>query len=141
MIAGILIIAFSSVLFAYWFRYSCLLLLRNAEEQAGSIGDSRFNVARVIEELRTQAELAPLERALERDYHVLTYLLQHAADLELGTVEDRLLLIDYRLMRIWSSLTRTVAPAQSRKAVAEMASVLNVLVRKVGAQSGMQAEA
>src|SRR5215471_15451456 len=65
MIAGILIIASSSILFVYWLRFSCLLLLRSAAERAGAKSvDARFNVARVIEGLKTEADLAPLERAL-----------------------------------------------------------------------------
>jgi hypothetical protein len=72
---------------------------------------------------------------------VLTYLIEHAADLELASVENRILLFDYKLMRVWSHLTRTAAPEQSRRALTEMASILGVLVRKMGEQSGMQAEA
>ena|SRR5215471_3541013 len=140
MIAGIFIIAVSFVLFVYWFRYSCVLLLRNAAEQASAVNvdDERFSVARVLDRLKTEPELDPLERALERDYHVLTYLIEHTADLELASIESRLLLLDYKLMRVWSHLTRTAAPRQSRKALAEMASILSVLVRKMGEPSGMQ---
>jgi len=142
MISGILIISLSFVLFVYWFRYSCLLLLRNGSERSATVTeDARFNVARVMEGLKTNGELGPLERALERDYHVLTYLIEHAADLELASVENRILLLDYKLMRLWSHLTRTAAPEQSRRALSEMASILGVLVRKMGQQRGMQVEA
>ena len=34
MLAGILIIALSSALLVYWFRYSCILILRNRSEIA-----------------------------------------------------------------------------------------------------------
>jgi hypothetical protein len=44
-------------------------------------------------------------------------------------------------MRIWSHVTRTIAPQQSRRALSEMASILGVLIRKMGEQSGMQVEA
>jgi len=140
MVAGIFIISVSVLLFAYWFRYSCVLLLRNAAERAGAsaVGDERFSVARVMQSLKTEPELDPLERALERDYHVLTYLIEHTADLELASIENRLLLLDYKLMRMWSHLTRTAAPEQSRRALAEMASVLGVLVGKMTDPRGMQ---
>jgi|SRR5215471_4562300 len=142
MISGILIIAFSLLLFVYWFRYSCVLLMRNAAEQAGAqMNDERFNVAMVIECLKTECELDPLERALERDYQVLKYLIEHAADLELASIENRLLILDYKLVRIWSRITRSMAPRLSRQALGEMASVLSVLVRKIGEQNGMQVEA
>ena len=77
----------------------------------------------------------PLERALERDYHVVSYLISHAADLELASIENRLLILNYRLMRTWSRMTRSFAPAQSRRALSEMASVLSVLVRQMGEQN------
>ena len=103
--------------------------------------DDRFSISSVMERLKTEVELDPLERALERDYHVVTYLIEHAADLELASIENRLLILDYRLMRLWSRITRTLAPAQSRRALGEMASVLSVLVRQMGAQNSVQVEA
>jgi hypothetical protein len=78
---------------------------------------------------------------LERDYHVVTYLIEHAADLELASIENKLLVLDYKLMRIWSRVTRTVAPQQSRKALCEMASVLSVLVGQMGDQNPLQTQA
>ena len=142
MIAGILIIAFSLVLFVYWFRYSCLLLLRNfAERSAAAMEDQRFNIAQVMEGLKSHAALDPLESALERDFHVLRFLIHHAADLELASIENRILLLDYRIMRFWSHMTRRIAPEQSRRALSEMASILGVLIRKMGDQNGMQVEA
>jgi hypothetical protein len=143
MIASILIIAFSIVMFVYWFRYSCILLLRGAAEQAelSAAQDERFSVSEVLERLKTEQELDPLQRSLDRDYHVLKYLIEHAADLELVSIEDRLLILDYKLMRFWFSLTRTMAPVQARKGLTEMASILVVLVRKMSEQSGAQIEA
>jgi len=121
MIVATLIIAVSAVLFAYWFRYSCLLLLRNAAERAGSAPglDPRFSVGEVMASLKSEGALDPLERALE-----------------MASVENRLLLVDYRLMRIWSRATRSMAPRQSRKALEEMASVLGVLIHAMGPQAG-----
>jgi len=144
MISGVLIITCSAILFAYWFRYSCVLLLRNAAERARAAhrtGDERFSVAHVMENLAAGAELDSLERALERDYQILTYLIEHAADLELASIENRLLILDYKLMRLWSHITRTLAPVQSRKALTEMASVLSVLVGEMSRQDRSQATA
>jgi hypothetical protein len=135
MIASILIVAFSAVLLVYWFRYSCVLLLRTAAERAElPLPDSRFSIGFVLERVRTEANLENLERALDRDYHVLTYLLKHAADLELASIENRILILDYKLMRLWYRVTRTIAPAQARKALAEMASVLGAVARQAGQQ-------
>ena len=143
MITSVFIIAISVILFVYWLRYSCVMLLRSAQERGemSKCPDERFNVASVQERLKTDRDLDPLEQALERDYHVVTYLIEHAADLELASIENKLLVLDYKLMRIWSRVTRTVAPRQSRKALCEMASVLSVLVGQMGDQNPLQTQA
>jgi hypothetical protein len=144
MLASILIIIFSVVLFAYWFRYCCTLLLRNAREaQAGTAPatDNRFGVASVVERLRTEEELDPLHDALDREYQVFKYLVEHAAGLELASLEDRLLLLDYKLMQLWYRMTLTAAPRQAREALSQMASILDVLVQKMSRQAGTHVEA
>ena len=66
MITSVFIIAISVILFVYWLRYSCLLLLRSAQErQALAVHtderfDERFNVASVVERLKTEGDLDPL---------------------------------------------------------------------------------
>ncbi len=140
MITSVFIIAISVVLLGYWLRYSCLMLLRSAREhvEMPTVADERFSVSSVMERLKTENDLAALERALERDYHVVTYLIEHAADLELASIENRLLVLDYKVMRLWSRLTRSAAPQESRKALSEMATVLSVLV---GQMDRLQMEA
>lgn len=141
MLASVLIIAFSLVLFVYWFRYSCILLLRNRAEQPAGAAVERFHYADVQQRLKTALELDPLHRSLERDYKILTYLLEHAAGLELEQLEYRLLVLDYKLMQGWYRLTKAAAPGQARRALAEMADVLGVLGGRIGAQAGIEREA
>ena len=143
MVTSVFIIGISVALFAYWLRYSCVMLLRSAQERAEMVtaGDDRFNVPAVLERLKNDADLDPLERALDRDYHVVTYLIEHAAGLELASIENKLLVFDYRLMRLWFHVTRNLAPRQSRHALLEMAAVLSVLFAQVGAHSQLQMEA
>jgi hypothetical protein len=130
MLASILIIAFSLVLFVYWFRYSCLLLLRNGVEHAEA-ESGRFNYAYVRQGLKSGMALDPLHASLQRDYQVLTFLLQHATSLELEQLECKLLVLDYKLMRGWYRLTKSAAPEQARRALAEMADILSVLVSHI----------
>jgi hypothetical protein len=144
MLASILIIVFSLALLVYWFRYSCILLLRDYQELADSsraIVDSRFRVGEVQERLRTASLLDPLHASLQRDYQVLTYLLEHAAGLELEAFEDRLLVIDYKVMQWWYHMTKTAAPSQARQALKEMASVLGILVGKIDQRAALHTEA
>jgi hypothetical protein len=139
MIASVLIIAFSLVLFVYWLRYSCLLLLRNSADQPVELAE-RFNYASVHQALQAGLELDPLHRSLERDYQLLTYLLDHAAGLELEQLEYRLLVIDYKVMQGWYRLTKSAAPRLARRALGEMADVLKVLVGRIGEQAGTHNE-
>jgi hypothetical protein len=144
MLAGILIIAFSFALLIYWFRYSCILILRNQEvatQPAPDVVDSRFTFVQVRDQIESAEELDPLEAALDRDYRVLIYLLEHAAGLKLTTLEDRLLRLDYRIMQCVYRATRNLAPVQARSALEEMAAVLGILVQHLGRQAGLAAEA
>jgi hypothetical protein len=143
MITSVFIIAISVVLFIYWLRYSCVMLLRNAQERAevSRVANPGFSMSPVLESVKANGDLGSLERALERDYHVVMYLIEHTADLELASIENRLLVIDCKLMRAWSRLTRNVAPQHSRKALSEMAAVLSVLVGQMGDQGQLQVEA
>lgn len=139
MIASILIIAFSLVLFLYWFRYSCLLLLRRTSEPSAAAAD-RFHFVAVRQNLPDAVTLDPLHQALERDYRLLTYLLDHAAGLELEKLEYRLLALDYRTMQLWYRMTRWALPSQARRALGEMADVLDALVGRIGENAGVRTE-
>ena len=144
MVASLLIIGFSVLLLAYWFRYSCILLLRSHAERtasASAVPDTRFCFAEVQARLRTAEVLDPLHLSLQRDYEILIYLLQHAAGLSMESFEDRLLVLDYKVMQWWYRLTRIAAPQQARHALYEMATILSVLSQKMGEQAGVHTEA
>jgi hypothetical protein len=142
MVPSFLIITISFVLLVYWFRYSCLLVLRNNSEQPTPPAlNSQFTFRDVQKRLRTESHLDPLHHSLNRDYQVLTYLLDHASGLELANFEDRLLFWDYKAMQWWYRLTKTAAPGQARRALREMACVLGILVGRMGTRAGLQTHA
>ncbi len=143
MFASVFIIIVSLVLLVYWFRYSCMLLLRNHAERKAVLWaeGQRFNFAEVRQQLDTAQALDRLHASLDRDYRIIAYLLQHAANLELESFEERLLVFDYRMMQLWYRLTRTLAPRQAREALREMASILAVLAANIGERAGLQNEA
>jgi hypothetical protein len=72
---------------------------------------------------------------------MISYLLRHAPDLGLQSFEDRLLVLDYRVMQCYYRFTRTLSPLHARRALAEMATVLEILAQKIGAQAGLRSEA
>ncbi len=125
--ASILISVVSMVLLCYWFRYSCLLLLRSQVQRP--------------DEVPVEGDLDPVRRAVERDYRLFTYLCRHGAGLAEQSLEERILVLDYKLMRVWYRLTRTLAPVQARNALSEMAAVVAFLGQRIGEQAGVQAEA
>jgi hypothetical protein len=141
MIVTLLILVISAALLVYWFRFCCLGLLRNAAEEPLLLPDNRFSFPAVRERLLTESDLDPLHQSLDRDFRIVSYLLRHAAGLGGQSLEHRLLLLDYKLMQAWYWLTRTMAPRQARKALAERAAILGCLAQKMGEQAGLRAQA
>jgi hypothetical protein len=134
MLASLLIIAASLVMLLYWFRYTCLLLLHQSQETASSTSENGLSHLHLKE-----SDPDPLQRALDRDYVVLAYLLRHAASLSLNPVEQHLLTTDYRFLRLWYRLIRPLSPAQARKALDEMSLIVCFLDRRIGAQVSSRA--
>ena len=139
MIASILILVFSLILFAYWFRYTCLLVLQTqtSKDYVKQVVEANrlsfVSVRKALDE-GTHADLDPLHRALESDYRVITFLLDHAANLNAGSIEQRLLLLDYKVMQVWYRLTRNASAAQAQRALAEMSGILGYFANSMGAQ-------
>jgi hypothetical protein len=135
MVETILILTFSVALFAYWLRYTILLLL--SEEQVGehSTVISQLSVLEVREALRQPVVDIPLDRlhrALDKDYRMLCFLLNHASDMEPRPAAHHLLMLDYRIMHLWFCLTRNASARQARRALDEMAGVLTYIAYKMG---------
>jgi hypothetical protein len=85
--------------------------------------------------LKLGEALDPLHEALRRDYQLLMYLVEHASGLELESLEDRLLVLDYRIMQRWYGLVRTLLPTHARQTLSEMASILEILLDRVSSQA------
>ena len=140
MIASIFIILVSAALLAYWYRYTCVLILRTRTVKDYAAGmatanDLRFHEiqGRLVREAPA-ADLPSLQKALESDYRLLTYLVEHTAGLEVGglTLEQRMLMIDFKAMRLVCVLSRWVGIDYARAALEEMSSILNHLANAMG---------
>jgi len=148
MISSIFILVFSGILFVYWFRYTCLLMLRSKtpEDYAARVVEAN-QLSYPSVELRLgedgwDQELGQLLYSLKRDYRVLSYLLKHAASVEVGgsTLEQRMLMIDFKIMQWWCKLSQYFSPSLSRAAVQEMAQVLHNLANAMGERVASTAE-
>ncbi len=136
MIASILIIVFSLVLLIYWFRYTCILMLKDRPEHLDASAVLKVSGYRTVQQnLATEPTLEKLHLALKRDFEVVTYLIEHASGMELSTMEHRLLLIDYKLMQWQYRLTKSLFPSRARRALGEMASVTDALASRVAVRS------
>ncbi len=140
MLASILITLISTALLIYWFRYTCLLMLgtRTGKDYATGVAAANGLAFGGVHESALNSvsadALAAIELSLERDYRLLTYLLKQLSGVSVGglTIEQRMLMFDFWLMRGVFKLTRGMAVPRARQAVLEMAGVLNRLANDMG---------
>ena len=138
LITTIVIIASSVLLFGYWFRYSCVLMLntRTARDYARDIVTAnQLGFANVQTQLsQSSANLAGLRASLDRDYAVVCKLLDQAAGGQAG-IEQKMLSIHYRLMGVWCSVGSHVSPTVARRALEEMSMVVAHFANSIGEMS------
>lgn len=138
LIATVVVTFGSVILFAYWFRYTCLLMLsaKTSKNYAASVAmANQLRFAEVQAMLRESgSDLDQLKTLLDRDYKVLTYLLKHSAGNSVGegSVEKRMLEIDYRVMRGWYSISRRFSPTAAMQALDEMSQVVAHFANSMG---------
>ncbi len=137
LIATLFITASSLLLFGYWFRYTCVLILRTktTRDFAGDVAiANQLSFPAVQHQLSlASADLARLYTSLDRDYALVTYLVSHAAGRQ-GEIslEDRMLQLNYRLMGAWYRMSRPISVAAARKALEEMSMVVAYFANVMG---------
>jgi len=141
MISNLLIIAISLALLVYWFRYTCLLILRTktsfdyAAEVASANRLSFPEVQTRLSTFRSRPEsLDPLHQSLAKDYRLLTYLLAHTTAVNAGgfTLEQRMLMVDFRVMQLWYAMVRRIGIRHAQFALEEMSSILTHFANAMG---------
>ena len=146
LIVTLVITVSSALLFAYWFRYTCLLILsaKTTRDYAADIAlANQLNFLNVQTQLRDQrpGDLDRLQAALDRDYAVITYLIQHASVQGEWGVEDRMLQLNYRLMGAWCSVSRNFSPEAARRALDEMSMIISHFANAMGERAAVGAAA
>jgi len=140
MIASILIIVFSAVLFVYWFRYTCLLILstKTTKDYTSLVASAnQLELLETQESLRMGVEperLDGLRASLENDYRVLTSLLRHAAEFQIGgyNIEQRMLMVDFACMQLWYGVCRRFSQSQAHQTLDEMSSIVSHFANAMG---------
>jgi hypothetical protein len=150
VIASVLIIIVSGVLFVYWFRYTCLLILntKTARDYAKDIAaanqlsflEARATLAGSVAKLE---KLDQVHESLDRDYELVTYLLDHAARYSAvkDPIEHWILRFDFRLMTIGYRVTRGFSKRVARAALLEMTSIVGHLANSMGERVAVSAGA
>jgi hypothetical protein len=144
LIVTLVITVSSALLFGYWFRYTCLLILsaKTTRDYAADIATAnQLGFLQVQSQLRDQqpADLDRLQASLDRDFALVTYLIQHASG-EWG-MEDRMLQLNYRLMGAWCRVSRSFSPEAGRRALDEMSMIISHFANAMGERATVGAAA
>ena len=143
MLISAFFILVSLILLAYWFRYTCVLILsaKPARDYAAQVAvTNRLSFPRIQQSLDVDvafAELDTLCRQLDRDYTLLTCLMRHGAQFrEIGqSLEDRMLMLDFAIMK------RAFSMRRSREALREMANIVQHFANQMGEHAAAAAMA
>src|SRR5580704_14487011 len=134
-IATIVIMAGSVLLFAYWFRYTCLLMLhaRTARDYAREVATAnQLSFANVQSQLcEPDADLDVLRDLLDRDYALVTRLMTEVSNGQSG-VEERMLAFNYRLAGMRYQFAQRFSMESARQALEEMSMVVAHFANSVG---------
>ncbi|MGD0302136.1 MAG: hypothetical protein ABSE86_34075, partial [Bryobacteraceae bacterium] len=78
--------------------------------------------------------LDTLRKKLERDYHLLSYLLDHSPALHTGSegFEQRMLMLDFELMKAFYALASVLPRSLARRALQEMTQVVCYFANTMG---------
>jgi hypothetical protein len=140
MIASAIITAFSMASLLAWFRYSCGLILsaKPAHDYTPQVAAANeLGVLDVQQDLPHTSErrvLDTLRQKLERDYHLLNYLLDHSPSLQTGSegFEQRMMMLDFELMRAYYALVSLLSRPRARRALQEMTQVVCYFANTMG---------
>ena len=140
MIASAIITAFSLGSVLAWFRYSCGLILsakpaHDYTPQVAAANELGFlEVQQNLPQANERRVLDMLRKKLERDYHLLSYLLDHSPALHTGSegFEQRMMMLDFELMKAYYALASLLSRSTARRALQEMTQVVCYFANTMG---------
>jgi hypothetical protein len=124
----------------YWLRSSVQTLLDSREAVAEARRVAEINhleflsVRRALEAPVGAIDYGKLSAALRHDFLALSYLLRFAATVNVGRYsnEERLLVLDYHLMRFVGALGHWFSPELAHRALREMTDVMEHFAAVIG---------
>jgi hypothetical protein len=144
MIVSAIITAFSAASLLGWFRYSCGLILsakpaRDYTPEVAAANELGFlEVQQDLPNAKERRVLDTLRQKLERDYHLLSYLLAHSPALQTSSesFEQRLIMLDFELMKAYYALASKLSRSIARRALQEMTQVVCYFANTMGQRGG-----
>ncbi len=142
-----LIVSISILMLIYWFRYTCLLMLRTKPAQDFARKVATANQLSFIEVQNRLAQpgapehLDELQQMLDRDYRLIMYLIRHAEKFQAPApeLEHRMLMLDFHVMRFRYRVSKRFAGAQSHHSLTEMANIIAHFANVMGERAASAA--
>ncbi|MDX2267435.1 MAG: hypothetical protein NW208_04970 [Bryobacter sp.] len=136
---SLILAAISVVLFAYWFRYSCILILRTrtAEDYALDVcraNGMTFAQIRIAIDSQGSMDLDKAYTSLTQDFALVSQLLEQKASEETG-FEHKLLGANFQVTKLWFQVSRMVGLGTARTALTEMADTVAYFANSFGEAS------
>jgi len=140
MIASAIITAFSMGSLLAWFRYSCGLILsaKPAHDYTPQVAAANelgvLEVQQSLPNANERCVLDTLRKKLERDYHLLSYLLDHSPALHTGSegFEQCMMMLDFELMKAFYALASVLPRSLARRVLQEMTQVVCYFANTMG---------
>jgi hypothetical protein len=137
MTFSLILAGISVVLFAYWFRYSCVLILRTRTAEDFSQEVCRANSMSFVQvrsaiEAEGAVDLDQAFDALERDFSMISSLIERHGQADENGVEHKLLGVNYRVTKAWFKVSRAVGLKSAKSALREMADTVAFFANSFG---------
>jgi hypothetical protein len=138
----------SLLLFGYWFRYTCILILstKTVRDYAGAMAAAHqlsFVQVQVQLSASAAANLDRLHQALDRDYAIVMRLLEQAGSSAQGqsSLEQWMLQTNYCLMGTWARVSLRFSRTAACRALDEMSQVVAHFANAMGELAAVPAAA
>jgi hypothetical protein len=142
MIIGVLIACSSFALFAYWFRFTCKLILstktcQDYSYQIAASNDLGFAAVKTASISASGDDLDRLASDIGHDYQVIRRLLDKTEAIEptADALEETILRVNFNLLNAAYLVVRPLSEPLARVVLAEMADVVSHFANTVGERS------
>lgn len=139
LIVTIGILVASSLLFVYWFRFTCLLILsaKTAQDYAANVAAAHHLSFPAIQTKLAAASIGEfdgLKDMLDRDYALVLQLMS-TMDAGKSGIEEKMLSVHYFLTGVWYRTSTRFSETYGRQALEQMSQVVAHFANAVGEAS------